>query len=86
MSVDESSVALANAFIRPVNSAADTHVVHSANSAIVQRTHDKTSVCWTKLRRNLSVDQTNVTLGVAHYKRIMCRSEDGDPTLFVRVL
>ena len=86
MSVDASSVTLANAFIRAVNSAADTHVAHSANSAIVQRIHDKTSVRRTKLRRNLSVNQSDLTLGIAHDEWIMSRSQDSDPTLFIRML
>ena len=86
MSVDASSVALANALIRPVKSAADTLVAHSANSAVDQRSDGKTSTRRTKLRRNLPVDQSNVAFRVAHYKGIMSRGEDGDATLFVRSL
>ena len=86
MSVDGSSVALANALIRPVNSSADTLVVHSANNPNVQGIHHKTSARWTNLCRNLSVDQIDVTLRVSHDKRIMGCSEDGDSALFVCVL
>lgn len=73
MSEAASSVALANALIRPVNSAADMLVAKSVNKAIVQRRYEKPSVRWTRLRRNLPVDQSDMTFRVPHHERVMRR-------------
>lgn len=66
MSVFASPEALANVFSRPEKSAADMNVPHSKSSVVAQRKRIVSNVRSTKLVRNLTVNQSDLTFRVTH--------------------